>query len=114
MVASEAEARARAPRVRDCRHVLAPKSAAGTCSSSLGTTVRASEAIPLYQARRWLGGSGSRQELAAIWRQAAGTGGSEGGADPTNSAIAVLNLAGSSTKGSWPESSNQTTFLDGA
>jgi hypothetical protein len=32
----------------------------------------------------------------------------------TNSAIAALNLAGSSMNGSWPDSSNQTSCFDGA
>src|SRR5690242_17111455 len=32
----------------------------------------------------------------------------------TNSAIRALNLAGSSTNGSWPECSNQTSLFDGA
>ncbi len=32
----------------------------------------------------------------------------------TNSAIAALNLADSSTNGSWPECSNQTSLFEGA
>jgi hypothetical protein len=39
---------------------------------------------------------------------------SEGRAGRTNSAIKALNLAGSSTNGSCPESSNQTSFFEGA
>jgi hypothetical protein len=39
---------------------------------------------------------------------------SEGRAGRTNSVSKALNLAGSSTNGSCPESSNQTSLFDGA
>jgi hypothetical protein len=53
-------------------------------------------------------------DLLAVEGHAAPAGRSESRAGRTNSAIAALNLSGSSTNGSWPECSNQTSFLEGA
>src|SRR5215207_2348014 len=54
------------------------------------------------------------QDLLAIDRHATRSGGSGGRTGRTSSAIAALNLAGSSTNGSWPDSSNQTSSFEGA
>ena len=59
-------------------------------------------------------GSGPVRKLLAVNRQRAGAVDSEGRAGRTNSAIKASNLAGSSTNGSWPDSSNQTSLFEGA
>jgi hypothetical protein len=53
-------------------------------------------------------------DLLAVERHVARAGRSESRAGRTNSSIAALNLPGSSTNGSWPDSSNQTSSFEGA
>src|SRR5215207_7768245 len=99
----------------------------GLLRSAPTVTGRASPRRPLFMtfAFATCGSDGRPHELPARRRQqalqdlfmdrhAAPSGRSDARTGRTNSAIAALNLVGSSTNGSWPDSSNQTSLFEGA
>jgi AcrR family transcriptional regulator len=93
---------------------------ASTSTLSSGNRLRFASVRPQHGTRRPCRWMITRQRLApsqsrvAIHCQVAPDGGSDGRVGRTDSAIAALNLSGSSTNGSWPECSNQMSFFEGA